>query len=98
MRHDHQAEPETDAEGFAVFPYEGCDCPGCMTMRAQHDSHTVEMIARVVRRMHKAAAKMHAHEPTELEYAEATSRFDVLYEGMTEALQKWEPAMPVQVN
>ena len=98
MRHDHQAEPETDAEGFAVFPYEDCDCSACMTLRAQHDSHTVEMIARVVVRLNAVAFELDGLKPTELEYAEATSRFDILYEGMIEALQKWEPAMPVKVN
>ena len=97
------AHPETlptrDAQGYPVFIYEDdCECHECMKHKAMADSYSVEMIARVVRRMHKAAAKMHAHEPTELEFVLAEVSFDFLYEGMTEAFTKWEPVLPVRVN
>ncbi len=90
---------EQDEDGYPVFVYEhGCNCHGCQTQRAQADSYRVEVIARVVRRLNDAATKLLAHKETELERIRAEDRFDILYEGMAEAFEKWEPVSPVGVH
>ena len=97
-----QTEPDVDDEGYLVFPFEGCSCPNCMILRAQHDSWKIEMIARLGRVLQRIRAKLRLSE-FELallgtDFKRVTANFAASSRGASEALEKWEPALPVTVR
>ena len=101
MRHT-LTDPVLDGDGKPVFLFEGCECPNCMILRAQHDSWKIEMIARLGQRLQLTRAKLRLGK-FELallgtDFKRVTANFAVLARGANEALEKWEPALPVTVH
>ena len=101
MRHT-LTDPVFDGDGKPAFLFEGCECPNCMILRAQHDSWKIEMIARLGRVLQRIRAKLRLSE-FELallgtDFKRVTANFAASSRGASEALEKWEPALPVTVH
>lgn len=99
--HTHTG-PELDEDGKPIFMFEGCECPSCMILRAQHDSWKIEMIARLGRLLqrHRARLRLSEFELALLgtDFKRVTANFAEAARGASEALEKWEPALPVMVH
>jgi len=97
-----RTDPVLDGDGKPVFLFEGCWCPNCMVLRAQHDSWKIEMIARLGRLLqrHRAKLRLGKFELALLgtDFKRVAANFAEASRGASEALEKWEPALPVSVH
>jgi hypothetical protein len=91
-------DPVLDDEGYPLFPFEGCYCPSCMILRAQHDSYKIEKIARVGRLMQKHRMIMATPGVSPEAFQKSVEHFAYLKRGARKALKNWEPALPVTVS
>jgi hypothetical protein len=93
-----EPEPEIDAEGYPVFIFHpDCNCRACTEQKSQHDSYTIEMIARVGR-LHRQRCEEMSVAVSAAAIERKSKSIVYLKNGARTALRRWSPALPTEMH
>ena len=93
--------PETGPEYDGKFPWfifeRDCECRACMQQKAMHDSYKVWTLANLWSLIRKRHQEMRAPSSPEA-LKDVVQNYVVLKRASREALNNWEPVLPVTVH